>query len=135
MGRRSSTVEFSSYSRGPGGADLLSVILQASEDAAIHVLQGNGDKAIGRSLTYTANRVSLTFSPNDSLVWSTWGLFVTALRAPFSYEFVGYHFTVNEAWRPVGTGYLGVVPRVNPIASSVAAPVATPEPAIQPESA
>ena len=118
-GAGSTCVIFSKYVSGIWNTDALNAILEASRVVAIENFRGNGNKLIGKDLKYAFGSVTLTFTPGPSLKWSTWGLVLAAFPELFKqYEYTGFSFTVNDAYRPAGTGILGRSAIANPAETS-----------------
>ena len=106
-GARSISVTFSSYKPGIWLTDALNAILDASRDAVIANFRGNGNNPISKNLKYIFGSITLTLVPGSSLTWREWGLALTAFTGLFNqYEYTGFSFTVNVAYRPAGSGFL-----------------------------
>ena len=97
---------FSKYVPRIRDTDALNVILAASRVAAISIYVGNGDKPIGKNLSYVFGSVTLNFIPQPNLTWKTWNLALSAFTGVFDYEYTGFSFTVNFGLFPAGTGFL-----------------------------
>ena len=86
---------------------MLKCILAATNDVLVQYVGGR-DGPIGRSqLIYHSGTVSLSFSPNSEMTWSTWGLALTAMAGFVNgNELVGFGFRVLVSQDLVGSGAL-----------------------------
>lgn len=87
--------------------DVIKCILAVTNDVLVKYVGGH-DGLIGRSQPiHHSGIVSLSFSPNSEMMWSTWGLALTAMAGLVNgNEVVGFGFRVFVSQNLVGSGAL-----------------------------